>query len=172
MSSLPSCPNRLLKAGPTLTALIKACLQPDPADRPTAAQLLAADYFQEFAAAAEEEEVLADCKRAAAAPAVAAPVRNPSPLCVKDAAGSCSAAEAPLSKTHVFPKGDSRWREPDQGRMAIKSILKVGQTSNLSEITPRTQLAVLQLAVQLAVVFNPVNWPPYVSTSLNLLRWL
>ena len=160
---LPSCTNRLLKAGPSLTALIKACLQPDPADRPTAAQLLATDFFQEFAAVAEEE-VLADFKRAAmavVAAAAAAPVGpSLSPLCVEAAAGSCSAAEAKLSQTSVSPKVDSRWREQQAlGRVAIKSILKVGQASNHCEIThnsPHTQHA---------VIFNPDSRHPHGGIS-------
>ncbi|GAX74314.1 hypothetical protein CEUSTIGMA_g1763.t1 [Chlamydomonas eustigma] len=37
---------RLLKAGPLLASLIKACLRPDPCERPTALDILSHDYFE------------------------------------------------------------------------------------------------------------------------------
>ena len=48
---------KLLKAGPVLGPLIKACLRPDPKERPTAQEILNSEYFKAAAADMKAEEI-------------------------------------------------------------------------------------------------------------------
>ena len=161
---------KLLKAGPVLGPLIKACLRPDPQERPSAQDILDHDYFRaaaeaiETASAAEAEAIIAEAAKLSlqAAPEEAASQRR------RNGGDSDPvSSSAPAMHIHLEGGGDdgshgsnAPCTHDGSKKVPIKPILKVTRC-----FCPTGHYRLKKMSFS-----HPIPFPPFLRTPSKPFR--